>query len=86
VSRFVQAAGARLQWRVIVPSTGRADASGTPAPLAWHMAACREPSVASAHCASGQRLLVAASNPDGHCLTDGVCPRCEADSVEVEKA
>jgi hypothetical protein len=29
------------------------------------------------HCPEGRRLLSTGDDPDGHCLLDGVCPRCD---------
>jgi hypothetical protein len=78
MSRFREVAGTRLQWRVLVRTAGRADSSGTAAPLAWHLVPCTDPLLATAHCAEGQRLLSQASDPDGHCLIEGECPRCQA--------
>src|SRR5207248_8386027 len=68
----------RLRWRVVVGTQGL-DPSRPSRPLAWHLADCRAPASAEAHCARGRALLVeAAADPDGHCLTQGDenCPRC----------
>jgi hypothetical protein len=47
-------------------------------PLAWHLVQCTDPLLAEAHCAIGNQLMTDTFDPDGHCLTEGVCPRCAA--------
>ncbi len=69
---------ARLRWRVLVPAMTRADQAGTTRPWTWHLADCAAPHRADAHCAEGGRLLAAATDPDGHCLSGDTCPRCAA--------
>jgi hypothetical protein len=66
----------RLRWRVIVPTAGRPDQARGVGPLAWHLAGCADPKSTRAHCAIGQRRLLAAADPDGHCLIDAACLRC----------
>ena len=44
---------------------------------AWHLAGCTAPHQAEAHCPEGQRLIESVGEPDGHCLLDGRCARCE---------
>jgi hypothetical protein len=46
--------------------------------MSWHIAACSAPSDRAAHCPEGQRLFEALGDPDGHCLIEGECARCEA--------
>jgi hypothetical protein len=67
----------RLRWRVVVGTQGL-DPSRPSRPLAWHLADCRSPALAEAHCARGRELLAEGADPDGHCLTEGaeICPRC----------
>ena len=69
----------RLRWRVIVRtgSTGKLDQSGGSRPLAWHLATCADVEGPAAHCHEGTRLLLGGEDPDGHCLLDGACPRCD---------
>lgn len=76
MSRFRTDSGERLQWRVLVQTAGRLDPSKASLPLAWHLVHCAEPMLASSHCAVGQQLLAGDADPDGHCLLNGVCPRC----------
>jgi hypothetical protein len=33
----------------------------------------------------GRQLIIDTQDPDGHCLLDGVCPRCDA-RIEVVTA
>jgi hypothetical protein len=76
--------GTRLRWRVVVRTEGRLDPSRPSRPLAWHLATCSDPMVADAHCGEGRRLLaVGASDPEGHCLLDGECPKCTAESASA---
>ena len=63
----------RHQWRAVVHSTG--DVSVT---TSWHLATCSAPVDPAAHCPEGQNLIAAHNDPDGHCLVDGRCARCEA--------
>jgi hypothetical protein len=64
--------GVRLPWRAVVHPR-----DGDTFQTTWHLAGCAGPMEAAAHCAEGQRLLEAFGDPDGHCLTDGTCARCE---------
>ena len=69
----------RLRWRVLVRTQGKVDPSRPSRPLAWHLATCIASEDPLAHCpVEGRRLLEAGEDPDGHCLLDGVCPRCES--------
>jgi hypothetical protein len=77
------AAGPRLRWRVVVNSTPRKGVQGSMGHLAWHMADCGAPSEAEAHCPTGQEAIIATGNPEGHCLAEGVCPRCETLGLEA---
>ena len=84
MSRFLSRTGERLHWRVTVQTDGRLDPSRATRPLAWHLVECEDPSQASAHCPEGQRMMkTGAIDPDGHCLIDGVCARCEVDTAPV---
>jgi hypothetical protein len=69
----------RLRWRVVVRTgdKGKIDPSRPSRPLAWHLASCTENELPAAHCPEGNRLLAVGDDPDGHCLLDGICPRCE---------
>jgi hypothetical protein len=76
---------ARLHWRVVVQTDGKLDPSRATRPLAWHLATCRTPDVADAHCPVGRRLQAAGGgDPEGHCLADGVCPRCAAQALRID--
>ena len=70
----------RLLWRVVVRTgeKGKIDPSRPSRPLAWHLASCTDSESLEAHCPEGRRLIAAGDDPDGHCLLDEVCPRCEA--------
>jgi hypothetical protein len=72
----------RLRWRVLVRTgdAGKLDPSRPARPLSWHLVTCTAPNLATAHCEEGQRLLITADDPSGHCLLDGFCPRCGATS------
>jgi len=69
----------RLRWRVVVRTgdKGKIDPSRPSRPLAWHLVSCIENELLEAHCPEGQRLIASGDDPDGHCLLDGVCPRCD---------
>jgi len=67
---------ARLRWRVVVRTQGKLDPSRPSRPLAWHLVTCTDSERTEAHCPEGRRLVAAGDDPDGHCLLDGVCPRC----------
>jgi len=68
----------RLRWRVVVRTEGKLDPSRPSRPLAWHLVTCSEAELADAHCEEGRRLMATVGDPEGHCLLDGVCPRCAA--------
>jgi hypothetical protein len=70
----------RLRWRVLVRTgaSGKLDPSRPSRPLSWHLVTCADTALAAAHCAEGQQLLLTNDDPSGHCLLDGVCPRCSA--------
>jgi hypothetical protein len=70
----------RLRWRVVVRTgaKGKIDPSRPSRPLAWHLTTCTESELLDAHCAEGRRLIASGDDPDGHCLLDGVCPRCDS--------
>jgi hypothetical protein len=69
----------RIRWRVVVRTggQGKMDPSRPSRPLAWHLASCTASEDPEVHCPEGRRLLAAGDDPDGHCLLDGVCPRCD---------
>jgi hypothetical protein len=69
----------RLLWRVVVRTggQGKMDPSRPSRPLAWHLASCTDSESLEAHCPEGRRLIAAGDDPDGHCLLDGGCPRCD---------
>jgi len=77
----------RLRWRVVVRTgaKGKIDPSRPSRPLAWHLASCTDAESPAAHCAEGRRLIEIGDDPDGHCLLDGVCPRCEAQKRKSEQ-
>jgi hypothetical protein len=66
----------RLYWRVVVRTEGRLDPSRSVGPMEWHLAQCTDAANAAAHCGVGQALMANGTDPDGHCLVDGACPRC----------
>jgi hypothetical protein len=68
----------RLRWRVLVRTGGKLDPSRPSRPLSWHLVTCTDPERPAAHCPEGQRLQASNDDPEGHCLLDGVCPRCGA--------
>jgi len=68
----------RLRWRVLVRIGDRLDPSRPSRPLSWHLVTCGDNALTAAHCEEGQRLLTVGGDPDGHCLLDGLCPRCDA--------
>ncbi|MBV9359464.1 MAG: hypothetical protein JO023_28465 [Chloroflexi bacterium] len=72
------ASAPRFRWRAIVRVGQRFDAARGHQSLAWHLADCADPAQLEAHCQLGRHLIATDGNPDGHCLVDGVCPRCPA--------
>jgi hypothetical protein len=70
----------RIRWRVVVRTggQGKMDPSRPSRPLAWHLASCTSTESLEAHCPEGRRLIETGDDPDGHCLLEGVCPRCES--------
>ncbi|MGI9149603.1 MAG: hypothetical protein ACR2IK_24140 [Chloroflexota bacterium] len=68
----------RLRWRVVVRTgdKGKIDPSRPSRPLAWHLVSCTDNELPAAHCPTGRSLLASGDDPDGHCLLNGVCPRC----------
>jgi hypothetical protein len=62
----------RLPWRAVIHVVDRDAAQTT-----WHLSGCTLPLEHSAHCPEGQRLLASVGDPDGHCLIEGTCARCE---------
>ena len=70
----------RLRWRAIVHASHKLDTSGGPR-LAWHLASCAEPGALESHCEVGRLLMAGDGNPDGHCMVEGVCPRCPTSST-----
>lgn len=75
----------RLYWRAVVKGDRKLGDGHLDAGLAWHLAHCVELSGADGHCPEGQRLLKAQGNPDGHCLNDGVCLRCQTAAPPPER-
>jgi hypothetical protein len=64
----------RLMWRAVVHVRDRDTVQTT-----WHLAGCNAPlEEAAAHCPAGQLLLERVGDPDGHCLIDGTCGRCQS--------
>jgi hypothetical protein len=72
----------RLRWRVVVRTgaSGKLDPSRPSRPLSWHLVTCADSGLAAAHCEEGRQLLLTNDDPSGHCLLDGVCPRCDLNS------
>jgi hypothetical protein len=64
--------GKRLSWRAVVRAT-----KDHTTLTSWHLTACSAPQDPAAHCPAGQQLIEAQQDPDGHCLVDGACGRCE---------
>ena len=77
----------RLRWRVVVRTgeKGKIDPSKPSRPLAWHLATCADTELPEAHCPEGRRLIAIGDDPDGHCLLDGECPRCDAQKRKSEQ-
>jgi len=66
----------RVRWRVTVRPATELHADRTAGRMAWHLADCA--GGLEAHCPEGRKQLEVGGDPDGHCLIDGVCPRCSA--------
>jgi hypothetical protein len=62
-----------LTWRAVVHA-----ASADSVQTTWHLAKCRGSADPEAHCPEGQRMMHSLGEPDGHCLVNGDCPRCDA--------
>jgi hypothetical protein len=61
-----------LAWRAVVHS-----ADNQAVHTSWHMTSCSSPLDPLAHCPAGQSLMDLQQDPDGHCLADGRCARCD---------
>ena len=77
MSRFQARTGERLHWRAHVRTTGVLETSRTSHGLSWHLVECADPTQLDSHCPVGVDKLSTGADPDGHCLVDGACPRCE---------
>jgi hypothetical protein len=62
----------RLPWRAVVHASEQQTAT-----TSWHLTGCTAPLDAAMHCPTGQQLIAAQQDPDGHCLIDGHCGRCQ---------
>lgn len=71
----------RLRWRAVIHAGQKLDPARGQPPVAWHLADCDEPARPEAHCDLGRHLIASDGNPDGHCLVNGVCPRCPEEPV-----
>ena len=71
----------RLRWRAIVHTGQKLDPARGQVPVAWHLAGCADPTRPESHCEVGRLLMATDGNPDGHCQSDGVCPRCQEPSA-----
>ena len=76
MSRFQARTGERLHWRAHVKTMGVLETSRTSHGLAWHLVECADPARFESHCPVGMDRLGTGADPDGHCLVDGICPRC----------
>ncbi len=65
--------GKHLRWRAVVHAPGKEVVQ-----TSWHLTACNEPLSLEAHCPHGQELMQVQQDPDGHCLVNGRCARCDA--------
>jgi hypothetical protein len=64
--------GKRLDWRAVAHMNKEKAVT-----TSWHVTACRAPQDRAAHCPIGQQLMDKQQDPDGHCLINGQCARCE---------
>jgi hypothetical protein len=62
----------RLPWRAVVHANEQQSAT-----TSWHLTSCSSPLDPGMHCPTGQQLMEAQQDPDGHCLVDGHCGRCD---------
>ena len=67
-----------LEWRAIVHAGGDVNRPGSRV-TEWHIVRCQQPTLVEAHCVEGRRLIESEGQPDGHCLIDGSCLRCDAE-------
>lgn len=86
MSRFQARAGERLHWRAIVRTAGALESTRTTHALMWHLVECADPTRLDSHCPVGLQLLTDGADPDGHCLIDAVCPRCELANAAAARA
>jgi hypothetical protein len=72
----------RLRWRVLVGPAAlpRSTPSRPSRPLSWDLLTCSDAARVAAHGEEDRRLIATTDDPNGHCLLDGVCPRCGATS------
>ena len=62
----------KLSWRAVVHARDKEAIRTT-----WHLTTCSSPLDPLAHCPQGQELMKGQQDPDGHCLVDGHCGRCD---------
>ena len=67
-------AAQRLRWRATVHPASATSADRTAGRMTWHLSQCL--GGVEDHCPQGRAALEGGADPDGHCLLDGVCPRC----------
>src|SRR5690349_6853969 len=66
----------KLSWRAVVHASDKDGIRTT-----WHLTRCSAPLDAQAHCSQGRELMQGQQDPDGHCLVDGRCGRCDEASL-----
>lgn len=83
MSRFQARSGERLHWRALVRTNGALEISRASHGLSWHLVECAGPTQLGSHCPVGADLLSTGADPDGHCLVNGTCPRCELENARL---
>jgi hypothetical protein len=86
MSRFQAREGERLHWRAHMRTSGALDPSRPTHGLSWHLVECADPTQPESHCPLGVDMLTTGADPDGHCLVNGMCPRCAQANAAVAPA
>lgn len=70
----------RVFWRAVVRTGGQVSASRERDRVEWHLTTCTAPHTEGNHCTEGRHLMETIGHPDGHCIVDGVCGLCGAET------
>jgi len=72
----------RVFWRAVVRTGGQVSAGRERDRVEWHLAGCTAPLEAGNHCTDGRHLIETIGHPDGHCIIEGKCGLCGAETPQ----